>query len=164
MTEKKIHNLKAAVFFEILRTKEEGTLTMSFDCQKNKAVPKMPDSSAYFSSQPNFYNFATVVGTDKLQKQNVHCYYWNESQLSKGSNEITGAIYHRLYNTDIENFSTLRLIADGFGGQNKNNTLITMLMKWFFSINKHIQSVKIIFPIVGHSFIPPDRVFAQIET
>ncbi|CAH1100391.1 unnamed protein product [Psylliodes chrysocephalus] len=61
------------------------------------------------------------------------------------------------------NFSTLRLIVDGCGGQNKNTTLITMLMKWFFSINKHIESVEIIFPIVGHSFIPPDRVFAQIE-
>lgn len=165
MLEKKIHNLKAAAFFEILRTIEEGTLTMSFDCQKNMALPKVPDSSAYFSSQLNFYNFAIVVGSskDKLEKHNVHCYYWNETQLPKGSNEIASALYHRLCNTDMKNFSTLRLIADGCGGQNKNTTLITMLMKWLFSINKHIKTVEIVFPIVGHSFIPPDRVFAQIE-
>ncbi|CAH0561701.1 unnamed protein product [Brassicogethes aeneus] len=60
---------------------------------------------------------AIVVGssTDKLQKQNVHCYHWNESQLPTGSNEIASAIYHRLVNTDMENFTTLRLIADGCG-------------------------------------------------
>lgn len=166
-TEKKVHKLKASAFYELLREEKCGMITMSFDCQKNMALPKLPDSSAYFSSQLNLYNFAIVVGNSKskLSKENVFCYHWCENERQKGSNEIASAVYHRLCNTDFKGVHTLRLVADGCGGQNKNRTLMYMLMKWLNSDSyaHDVKCIEVIFPIVGHSFIPPDRVFAQIE-
>ncbi|CAD0206469.1 unnamed protein product [Chrysodeixis includens] len=42
--------------------------------------------------------------------------------------------------------------------------MVAMLGKWLTTeAPRHIKKVEIIFPVVGHSFIPPDRVFAQIE-
>ena len=39
-----------------------------------------------------------------------------------------------------------------------------MLGKWLYcEAPRHVKKVEVIYPIVGHSFIPPDRVFAKIE-
>lgn len=56
------------------------------------------------------------------------------------------------------------MFADGCGGQNKNTILMTMCSYWLSTKSpSNIKKMEIIFPVVGHSFIPPDRVFARIE-
>lgn len=54
-------------------------------------------------------------------------------------------------------------MADGCAGQNKNTILIGMLMKWFSDAPHQVKRVEVIFPVTGHSYMPPDRVFALIE-
>lgn len=34
---------------------DEGVLTLSYDCQKNLVLPKVPDQSAYYGRQAYFY-------------------------------------------------------------------------------------------------------------
>lgn len=44
--------------------------------------------------------------------------------------------------------------------------MVVMLGKllWlYYEAPRHVKKVEVIYPIVGHSFIPPDRVFAKIE-
>nr|XP_022902616.1 uncharacterized protein LOC111415262 [Onthophagus taurus] len=41
--------------------------------------------------------------------------------------------------------------------------MICMLFKWLSSISSSIRTIELVFPVVGHSYIPPDRVFATIE-
>lgn len=36
-------------------------------------------------------------------------------------------------------------------------------MKWFQTAPQHIKKLKVILPVVGHSYLPPDRVFGNIE-
>ena len=38
-----------------------------------------------------------------------------------------------------------------------------MLCKWLVNAPKNITEVEIVFPVTGHSFIPPDRVFGLSE-
>lgn len=38
-----------------------------------------------------------------------------------------------------------------------------MCLKWLSEAPQHIKKVEIIFPVVGHSFLPADRVFGRIE-
>lgn len=57
----------------------------------------------------------------------------------------------------------VRLIADGCAGQNKNTIMLAMLSKWLTEAPQIVKEIEIVFPVVGHSYIPPDRVFAQIE-
>lgn len=55
------------------------------------------------------------------------------------------------------------MVADGCGGQNKNAMLVTIAMKWLFEVRFRypaLKNLEIVFPVTGHSFIPPDRVFA----
>ncbi|VVC88436.1 unnamed protein product [Leptidea sinapis] len=64
----------------------------------------------------------------------------------------------------MDNIKVLRIISDGCSGQNKNTGMISMLGKWLYlEAPRQLKRIEIIYPIVGHSFIPPDRVFAKIE-
>lgn len=55
-------------------------------------------------------------------------------------------------------------MADGCSGQNKNTVMVSMLMHWFAQYAPpNIDEITLIFPVTGHSFIPPDRVFGWIE-
>lgn len=165
MTEKRIHKLRAGAFFHCLREKKDGLLTISFDWQKNFAMPKLPDQATYYSRQFYLYNFTIVQGSSKDPlKNNTFAYIWGEHEFPKGSNEIASCVYHRLQQTNFTGISTLRCVADGCAGQNKNSVMILMLSKWLLHrAPAHAKKVEYIFPVAGHSFIPPDRVFAKIE-
>lgn len=132
MTQKRIHTLKAKAFYGLLKVEPEHTISLSFDCQKNNPLPKLPDQAAYFSKQFNMYNFTVVIGTSKSALDNVRTYYWCENEYSKSSNEIASAVFHTLTNLVIpDNIEKIRLFADGCGGQNKNTTLLGMADGYF---------------------------------
>ncbi|XP_069354794.1 uncharacterized protein [Maniola hyperantus] len=103
MITKRVHNLKAKAFYALLKDDDNEVMTLSFDCQKNHCLPKLPDQSAYFSRQFNFYNFIVVIGNSKskLTTENVFSYYWYETERPKGSNEISSAVFHTLENLNI---------------------------------------------------------------
>lgn len=117
-----VHKRRAKAFFKLLKQDNPKILVLSFDCEKNMAVPKLFDQAAYFSRQISFYNYI-VQGSSKasLTKENVYLYTWGEYERPKGSNEIASAVFHRLCLINIpETVESVRLFADGCGGQNKN--------------------------------------------
>lgn len=167
MTELRIHKLKAKAFYDMVRKPDDRVIMYSYDCQKNLVLPKVPDQAAYYSRQLYYYNFTMCQGfsKDRQPKENVFIYVWKEHEAAKGSNEIASAIYDRLCHTEYsENVEEVRLVSDGCGGQNKNTSVVAMLSYWLtHDAPKHIKTIQMIFPIVGHSYIPPDRVFGRIE-
>lgn len=164
MTEKRVHKMRAQAYFSLLREAEDGVAIYSFDCQKNQVLPKVPDQQAYYSRQFYIYNFTVVRGTSKtkLNSSTVTSFCWTENEYSKGSNEVASCIHHILNTSDFTDIHTVRLMCDGCGGQNKNTTLITMCCTWLSKQNL-ITNIEVVFPVRGHSFIPPDRVFGHIE-
>lgn len=147
MVEKRVHRLRFKAFYEILQEQRSDLLTMSFDCQKNLGLPKVPDQSAYYSRQYNFYNFTIVVGSSKakLTRENIFAYTWNETTHNKGSNEIISAVHHFLTNlVDIkEEIKVLRIVADGCSGQNKNTGMVAMLGMWLTTeAPRHIKRIE----------------------
>lgn len=36
-------------------------------------------------------------------------------------------------------------------------------MEWFLGANINIREIQLFFPIKGHSFLPADQVFGQVE-
>lgn len=72
-------------------------------------------------------------------------------------------VHAKLTSLNLENVTTLKLFCDGCPGQNKNITMVGMLMQWLYMTNSAVQEIHVIFPIVGHSFLPPDRIFGRIE-
>ncbi|CAH1108025.1 unnamed protein product [Psylliodes chrysocephalus] len=50
------------------------------------------------------------------------------------------------------------------GKQNKNSIMMTMLSVWLMKkAPQNVKSLTLIFPVVGHNFISPDRVFSKIK-
>ncbi|GLV33299.1 hypothetical protein CBL_12089 [Carabus blaptoides fortunei] len=90
---------------------------------------------------------------------------WAETDSPKDSNAITSAIYDLLQNANFSDTTdTVRVFADGCGGQNKNSVMMSMIRYWLaLEAPAHIKTVEFIFPILSHSFIPPDRIFGLIE-
>lgn len=166
MVKRLVHKRRAKAFFSLLQEQAEELITMSFDCQKNMVLPKVADQAAYYSRQIYFFNFGIVVGSSKsaLSKENVFLYTWTENEFPKGSSQIASAVYHRLCNLDLTGKTTIRLVADGCGGQNKNSIMVSMCSYWILKdAPPNVTSLELIFPIPGHSYLPPDRVFAKLE-
>ena len=136
----------------------------SYDCQKTLVLPKLPDQASYYLRQMYLYSFTVCQGNSHSSQTPENTFAWLETEFAKASNQIASAIHHNLsQQADFEGITKIRLFADGCGGQNKNKTRIGMLMHWF--LNEAPDTIKEIqvFPIVGHSFIPPDRVFGNLE-
>jgi hypothetical protein len=165
MINKRVHKLRAKSFYNMLKDKDPKVLILSFDMQKNLCLPKVPDQQAYYSRQLYLHNFTVVQGHSKTQLNKNSCtsYCWTEDEFPKGSNQITSAVFHKLNSIDLSPFNKVRLMADACGGQNKNQALLCMCSKWLLDAPKHIKSIEVIFPVRGHSFLPSDRVFGQIE-
>lgn len=166
ITEKRVHKLKSEAFYNHIKDDRQDLLILSFDCQKNQPLPKLPDQSTYYSRQLYLNNFCVVQGHSKspLTKENVTCYVWTENEFSKGSNEISSCLFDCLNSCDLQPYNTVRLVSDGCGGQNKNSILTTMVGYWFYHCAPpNIVEVQLVFPMTGHSFLPPDRVFGNIE-
>lgn len=167
MIAKRVHALKYKEFFNALKKTEDSTLVLSYDCQKNQVLPKVPDQAAYYSRQLYIYNFTVCRGSSKdpLEKNNVFIYTWLENKFPKGCNEIASCVFHNLRTVPIApNISKVRLFSDGCGGQNKNTLIVGMCAKWLLNYAPaHVTTLEFYFPVVGHSFLPPDRVFARIE-
>lgn len=145
----------------------ENALTLSYDCQKNLIMPKIPDQAAYYARQLYLYN-CTIFQGSSVSSQNTHntfSYVWTENEYAKASSQIASALHHRLCNSEIADaVSMIRLFCDGCGGQNKNKGTLGMLLHWLlFEAPKNIKKIEVWFPIVGHSFLPPDRIFGKLE-
>lgn len=165
MINKRVHKLRAKSFYNRLKDNDPELLILSFDMQKNLCLPKVPDQQAYYSRQLYLYNFTIVQGHSKsnLNKTTCTSYCWTEDEFSKGSNQISSAVYQKLNSIDMTPYNRVRLMADACGGQNKNQALLCMCSKWFLDAPDSIKSVEVIFPVRGHSFLPSDRVFGKIE-
>ncbi|XP_068084852.1 uncharacterized protein [Anabrus simplex] len=167
ITEKRVHKLRAKAFYTSLKCTDPKIVTFSYDCQKNLPLPKVPDQAAYYSRQIYLHNFTVVKGDSKSQltPENVTAYIWTENEFGKGSNEIASLVFDTLIATEMESpITTVRLVCDGCGGQNKNSIVLAMACHWLSKLApKNVRTVELYFPITGHSFLPPDRVFGVIE-
>nr|CAH7751519.1 unnamed protein product [Callosobruchus chinensis] len=117
--------------------------------------------------QLNFYHLAIINGASKgkINPTSVRSYTWTELDYHKGSNEVASCVYHTLMNFEFsQSTKIVRFFCDGCGAQNKNSILVGMLSHWLLKLSPAtIEQVEIFFPVVGHSYIPPDRLFGNIE-
>lgn len=162
-----MHNPRFNAFYELLKDTDPQLLILSYDFQKNPPLPKVLDQRAYYSRQVYLQNFTIVQGHSKstLNKSSVTSYCWIENEYSRDSNMISSCVIDKLNSINMTNFTRIRLVSDGCGGQNKNSSILAMIHAWLLSDKapQHIEEVEVIFPITGHRFLPVDRVFGIVE-
>lgn len=172
MTEARLHKLRAKKFYDILREpKGEDVLKICFDMQQNQPLPKLSIGDVYYMRQLWLYNLTIMVHSSTQNKNRTLAYTWTENQSGKGCNEVSSALLHFLQQLE-ESYTnpefhdpipqTLHLFSDSCPGQNKNSAVMMVLL---YYVQRSSIFTKIVhtFPIRGHSFLPPDRVFGRIE-
>lgn len=162
MIQKRAHKLRSNAFYELIREKTScDTVSLCFDMQQVQALPKTPIQEAYYSRQVGFYNLCIV----NLNQQNVPFFYvWTEDQAGRGANEVSSALLHYLNSLNLTGRKKIRLFCDGCAAQNKNNHVIHTIMYFLMSGHaKDIEIVQVTFPVRGHSYMPADRIFGQVE-
>lgn len=150
----RVHRLEAQSFTEMIVKELPNKLKFSFDCQKNMIFPRI-------------YNFTVCIGGSKSAQthNSIQVYTCLGNVRPKGSNDITSMLNHLL---KIYAFSdainVAEMFCNGCPGQNNNSTIIDI---WGFWLQTQawptINEVKLTFPVVGYSYLPPDRVFGRIE-
>lgn len=172
MGQYRLHKLRAKKFYEILKMEEEDVIKVAFDMQQNQPLPMIRVSETFYARQIWLYNLTFIIHTGIQTKENTHIYSWTEDQSGRGSIEVASALRDFLknledtvsqsLNNEEPELKTLRLFSDSASSQNKNTTIMGLLLN-FAQQSKVFKKVEHVFPIRGHSFMPPDRVFGRIE-
>lgn len=168
----KVHCVQARRFYDILKESAANCddLCIAFDMQQNKPLPKTNIGEAYYAHQLWVHNVTFVIHSRKQRKRNVHIYKWLESESGKGSNEIVSALSH-LFKTvilkriSVRRYKRIRFFCDSCPGQNKNSSMVAFLMQAMAQpeVKRYLREIDVTFPIRGHLYLPPDRIFGRIE-
>lgn len=137
-----------------------------YDLQAVLQCPRGDSSAFYYKSKLNSYNL-TVTELSKPDKKgaydNVHSYFWTESDAKRGAIEIGTCVWKYLEEVSKDAKDPLNIIfySDNCAGQNKNKFIMTMYMYAVHLFN--IQSITHKFLIRGHTQNEADNIHSLIE-
>ena len=130
---------------------------LTFDLQQSLPTPKISTNIVFYKRQMWTYNF----GAHDCSNDKGFMYMWPESIASRGSREIISCLNKHLQNPSSA--TELILFSDACGGQNRN---INIALYWIHVVCSSKYSYTIVnhkFMVSGHSYLPNDRDFGNIE-
>jgi hypothetical protein len=131
--------------------------TLSFDLQKTLPLPRLPTNIVYYKRQIMLYN----LGIHSGKTNQGHFYVWVEGTAGRGAQEV-GSCLKRHILEQCPNIEELVLWSDSCGGQNRNIKIVLML-KHVMSKHSKLKKITLRFLIPGHSFLPNDSEFGDVE-
>lgn len=165
-TEKDLHVAKAELFYKDLKKYDTDAKILinnieilCFDFQQNLPLPHVPAGDVFYKRQLWVYNFCVYSG----RTGKSYFYMYDEVTAKKGKNEVISFLNHFLGTILDRQVDTVYLFSDNCSSQNKNHCLTqflyTIAKTQMYGIKKIIHR----YPEPGHSFLPCDRSFGQIE-
>ena len=157
-----VHQEKAAQGYQALRSdsgnskSDHTSCVITFDLQQNLLVPTLTHEAMFYLRQLWIYNFGIHDCSHDLA---VMC-MWNETIAGRGSDEIISCLLQ--YLTQMwPQVKKPNCYSDSCFGQNKNTQIICF---WSHLIHqKKFVRIDHKFLVRGHTYLPNDRDFAQIE-
>ena len=155
--EQKAQQDKAHRFREQLKNDMTLENCITFHLEQVQPLPFIRENKAFYNRKTWLYN----LGIHETKTNKAFMYIWTETIASQGSREIASCLYSSLSNNLQEPVDTLIAWSDTCGGQNRNFIIASFWLRVLakFDINSVIHR----FPISGHSFLPNDRDFADVE-
>lgn len=148
-------------FFQPISEDNKLLKILSFDCQKCVALLKLPHKAWYFFQPIYFWNLTIFDGNFKsllnlttskspVNSTTVFAFVCRELYTAKDSNLIASAVYGRPCNMLVKDTTKIIWLFcdDGYAiilATEKSTT--------------EVKLIEIIYPMVIHSFLPPDWVF-----
>ena len=161
----RLHKLRSKKFFQLLKCCDDDTVKICFDMQQNQPLPKLSIGEVYYSRQIWIYNLTIMIVEPVQNKENTFIYTWTEADGPRGSNEIVSCVIDflkRIESRYTGQTKKIMLFSDSCAAQNKNSAMIGALLH-FVQNSETFTTIEHIFPIRGHSYMPPDRVFGRME-
>lgn len=163
-TENMLHKRRAEKFYEIKRLarkncrKSPKDSCIAMDFQKNLPLPNLSTNDVYYKRQLSFYSF----NVHELSTGRSVFYTYDETVAKKGSEDVASMLYHyisKIMSCDVRN---LQIFCDSCCGQNKNYYVFKFLYIVVHKLNL-LDTVSVVFPIRGHSYLECDKNMAFIN-
>ena len=154
------HTSTARTAQELLRDQgtdaDDDLMVIAVDLQQTLPCPKSNINRAYYMRKLWLYNLC--IYDVKAKKPTL--YLWDETQGGRGADDIASCI-HRWITENSNGRKKLRIFSDNCAAQNKNRTLVMMALQKVQQ--KILDRVEFIYLVSGHSYLPCDRIFGNIE-
>lgn len=159
-----LHKRQAETFYirkRDARTNSKTDMTsmaIAMDYSKNLPTPNISTNDVYYKRQLSFYSFNIhVLGT-----QASYFYTYDESVAKKGADDVTSILDDFIEKHVGDGVKHLHIFCDSCAGQNKNYTVLRYLHHLVIT-RKRFDSIKITFPVRGHSFLECDKNMGLIN-
>ncbi|PSN42801.1 hypothetical protein C0J52_20545 [Blattella germanica] len=139
--------------------KREDYESITMDFQKNLHLPNISTNDVYYRRQLSLYSFNIHV----LSTSESFFYCYPETVGGKGSDEVVSMLLNFIFTKLDTKVKHLEVFCDSCGGQNKNYTVFRFL-HYVVSVAKKLETIKVTFPIRGHSYLECDRNMSLINT
>ncbi|CAG9763718.1 unnamed protein product [Ceutorhynchus assimilis] len=161
--QKEVHLRKAQAFYDDLKEKSELAVTdpsvetICFDYQQNLPLPVLTTRDIFYARQIWVYNqmFHSCSNNQSVS------YMFDEMTAKKGCIESISFLMHFIEKYVSKTVTTLYIFTDNCAGQNKNAVMVHFLLA--LVSNGRFRKIVHHLPEPGHSFLPCDRNFGQIE-
>lgn len=134
----------------------KNLLVFTFDMEKVQSLPAMNTSVVFYKRQLSVYN----VGINRCHDNQAFMALWTEDEAKRGSQEVCSSILAFLKTQNVTN-QRVKSFSDSCGGQNRNKLVINFI-QWACE-NLQISEWEHRYMETGHSYLPNDRDFGQIE-
>lgn len=132
--------------------------TLCYDMEKVLGLPKLPTNLVYYKRQLSIYNEGIHAGSTNKP----YAFIWKEGVAGRGAQEVGSCLKKFISHHFKEGVEDLILWSDSCGGQNRNIKIVLML-KNVLSQHQTLKTIYFKYLESGHSFLPNDSDFAQIE-
>ncbi len=126
------------------------------DYCKAYPVPKLPNSSYYYSSVLIF----NLFNIDIHKSDKSYMFYFLEGVFKRGPNSVFSFLFKVINENITKNIKTIYIFSDSYGAQNKNYTVFKFLT--WLSIYFKVKITQV-FPVRGHSYCVCDRNFVILS-
>lgn len=131
---------------------------LTFDLEKTLPLPRIPTNIIFYKRQLWLYN----AGVHSFKAGKGFCYIWTENEAGRGAQEIGSCLMKHIENYVGNNIRDLVLWCDSCGGQNRNIKIV-LILKSCLENHPSLETIKIKYLIPGHTFLPNDTDFSDIE-
>ena len=129
---------------------------IAIDLQQALPTPKLNVGPAFYKRKIMTYN----IGIHDCGANSAHMMMWPETVAGRGADEVASCLLQYIMQTDIKS-KKLIIYSDNCGGQNKNHRMIAL---YLYLIDRgNFDEIHHKFPVSGHTMLPCDRDFGNIE-
>lgn len=162
--ENDLHKRRADTFYRKKReVRKESQKSLAhegicMDFQKNLKLPNISTNDVYYKRQLSYYLFNIHI----LSNSKSVFYVYDETTAKKGSDEVSSMLYDFIMFHLPNTVRHLTIFCDSCGGQNKNYNVFRFLY-YMVHQRKLLDTVNVIFPVRGHSYMECDRNMALVN-